>query len=224
MKTGRNHNPFSVQYLGPENIEYQFAEGESLDEVMARVEAACWRASLVGPHGAGKSTLLRTIRRVAHDRGRRTLLFQCSDQRRFLPLGWIGAVLSTDVVFLDGGERLFPPQGLLLRFLCRLAGRGLLQTIHVAGSWGDQVAVTASAGQLHTVVQRVAAPTGVMLTPAEAEQRLRESHGDAREALFALYHDYELGALGPAFPLNNPPRKCKPTIIQTTTGARHDAG
>lgn len=224
MKTGRNHNPFAVQYLGPENIEYQFAEGDSLGAVMARIEAARWRASLVGPHGAGKSTLLRTIRRAAHDLGRKTVLFQCSDQRRFLPLGWIGAVLSNDVVFLDGGERLFPPQGLLLRLLCRLSGRGLLQTIHVPGSWGDQVAVTASARQLHTVVERVAAPIGVTLSPAETARRLRESQGDAREALFALYHDYEHGALGPAFPLNNPPRKCKPTINQTTNGARHDAG
>ena len=224
MKRGRRHNPFSVQFLGPENIEYHFAEGDSLEALLTRLDVARWRASFVGPHGAGKSTLLRTVRRVAHERGRRTILFQCNDHRRWLPIDWIFVVMGAEIVFLDGGEQLIAPQLHLLQALCRIAGKGLLQTTHVVGTWGDQIAVSASAAQLHSVIERVAAPKGVLVDLEEAAKCLQEAGGDAREALFALYREYEDGLLRQAFPLNNPRRSGIKNTLHATSGARHDAG
>lgn len=188
-------NPFSVQCHGPGNIEYLFADAGSLERLVERLARRGWRGELCGPHGVGKSTLLRTLQGEARCGGLRTAWWQCSDRQRWLRLAWVAALGRLDVVFLDGGERLVGWQLRWLMVATRAAGVGLVITSHVRQRHGLHVPLKAEGERLALVVARLLGSRDRARCRAVATQALDRARGNAREALFSLYHDAECGLL-----------------------------
>lgn len=188
-------NPFSVQCHGPGNIEYLFVQPGGLVRLTERLARHGWRGELCGRHGVGKSTLLRTLQGEAQRRGLRTAWWQCSDRQRWLGLRWIAALGRLDVVFLDGGERLVGWQLRWLMAATRAAGVGLVMTTHKRQRHGLHVPMRAEAGRLALVVARLLESSDHDRCRALATEALDRAQGNAREALFSLYHDAERGLL-----------------------------
>lgn len=188
-------NPFSVQCLGPGNIEYLFEKADELDDLIGKLAAHGWRGELCGPHGVGKSTLLRMLERNAQAVGLRTAWWQCTDRQRGLRPSWVAAMGRVDVVFLDGAERLRWWQRRWLMTATRVAGVGLVMTTHVALGHGLLVPMRATANQLAALIGRLMPACDHATARDWAEESLSKNGGNAREALFGLYEEFECGAL-----------------------------
>jgi hypothetical protein len=199
MRNGCPHNPFSVQGLGPDNMGYVFAEGASLAPLVSRLDAAGWRAELVGPHGVGKSTLLHTLAGEAQARGMRVVEWRCAQGSRPLPRLWRWRLPGTDVVFLDSGENAAARRLASLKRHCERRGIGLVVTMHEPSGWGMELRLEATPRQLLEVVRSVAGDAPGM-DEAAAGRLLHEHGGNAREALFALYDRHEERGRVTAFP------------------------
>ena len=190
-------NPFATRWVRPGAIEYHFANGESVETLVARLAAAGWCGQIVGPHGAGKSTLLAALKPALTAAGRGLLEFQLRDGQRHLPGGFrllgqrVQCERQAPLVVVDGYEQLGRWDRFRLRRLCR-GGCGLLATAHANAGLPAIAEVHPSLGAMQRVVRLLLAeyPSGTV-TEAEVAQAFRSCGGNVREALFALYDDYE---------------------------------
>lgn len=191
MRPGQPSNPFSVQRLGPDGASYVFPEGENAASVADDLSAHGWRGELVGPHGVGKSTLLLTLCQEARRRGVETQVWRLSREHRFPPLAAVIWSLRAGMIAVDGAEVLPRPLLTVLRAFTRLKGQGLLVTTHAPLGLGWSRPVRT----LPVVFARFAADTaGDRKWLVPAGQALESHDGNAREALFTLYMEYEGGS------------------------------
>ena len=70
MAQGKPHNPFSSERIRPGALTYLTGEGESVDDLIDRLEGTGFRGQIVGPHGTGKSTLLADLAAELARRGK----------------------------------------------------------------------------------------------------------------------------------------------------------
>ncbi|MCB2155913.1 ABC transporter ATP-binding protein [bacterium] len=145
----------------------------------------------MGPHGAGKSTLLRTLFAEVERRDLPTVLFSFNDQRRRLPFGWRRCIARGGVCFLDGGEVL---PAFALRRLDRATHRhgcGLIVTTHAPLGIAPAHQVTPDPETFALLVSNLLIDTQYVVSDEHAMQILLAHGGDAREALWALYDEFE---------------------------------
>ncbi len=179
-------NPFAVQRLL--TVRYRLPDGLTWDALMGRLEALHWRGAIVGPHGHGKSTLLGDLGRRLEMQGFQPLRLSLreahprlslEERRRLRDLG------PTDVLLLDGAERLGWFAWRLVRFRSRRAA-GLIVTTHEPGLLPTLVECRTTPELLGGIVGELLDGSDGGDVPDAAELHARHG-GDVREALFELY-------------------------------------
>lgn len=188
---GRPHNPFSTCHTGPEGVEYLFPPGQSLAGLSDEIASVGWRAELVGPHGVGKSTLLVTLEGEARRRGLPTARFFLNREDPRLPWGWRSRIPRGGVCFLDGSEVLSRRILGAVDRVSRRRGAGLVLTAH-------QPLGIAPAHEIKTRPEDFARLVHQLhpiarMNQTDAAELLAAHHGNAREALWALYDEFEVG-------------------------------
>ena len=195
-------NPFTVQrVLG---IRYRLS-GITWEELLARLKALRFRASLVGPHGHGKTTLLEDlgvrlagqgfrVRTVTLHEGDRRL---SAVQRRTL----LDDLTPSDLLFLDGAEQLGPLSWFEVRTRTRAAG-GLVVTSHQPGLLPMLHECRTTPELLAEIVEELSAepPAGDLFA-----QLFARHGGNVRDALRELYDLWSSSPHLPGPPLPTPP-------------------
>lgn len=186
-------NPFSTRFVRPAANEYLFDDEDSVELILARLEAGDEQGQIVGPHGSGKSTLLCALREELVARGRQIALYELHDGQRRLPATAADIDLWNEntVVIVDGYEQLSWWSRRSLKAACRRAGCGLLVTSH------EDVGLTPLYFTLpdERVAQQLVA--GLMqghppvISAADVTQQFEACEGNVREMLFRLYDLYE---------------------------------
>ena len=180
---GAPTNPFSVQRIGPGNIEYRFrsvADRREFEDFRTRSEG---RMEFVAPHGYGKSTLLHTL--FDHEK-REKVWFKISDRNPRLPMLWPVRWRSVRALYLDSAELLSRPH--YERIVRWAVGRrlGFIATRHTPSGllphW-----------ELRTPHEVVAALARELAPGSEdvVDAELSTFDGDARSFFGRLYQAYE---------------------------------
>lgn len=190
-------NPFATRWTRPGAIPFQFPEGTSLEDCLARLRGGAERRlQILGPHGCGKSTLLRTLLDSYRERGGRAEL------RRVGPRGAIEEVIEYDDfpdednlprtpiwLCVDGWEQL----PWLHRLSLRATKTHLLVTTHRDLGWPTLLQPQPTielAIQLARQLQQQL-PHHRRLDNQVVSQCFQRCGGNMRETLFALYDEHE---------------------------------
>ena len=186
-------NPFSARFVRPGAIPFIFPAGISLDGLIARWEANSRRGEICGPHGTGKSTLLVAFIEALEARGlSAALTVQRAGQRR-LPVGWIRDVASrgAQVLVIDGYEQLGWVDRWRLNRFCTKRGMGIVVTAHKPMGFPPLYCTSVDLTLASEVVSRLLGERDWRPSEHAIEQALTAYRGNLREALFALYDDYQ---------------------------------
>jgi hypothetical protein len=185
-------NPFAVQRVL--EVRYRLS-GTTWKELLERLAALRFRASLVGPHGHGKTTLLEDlgarlaawgfrVRKATLHEGDRRL---GAARRRELFHG----LTASDFLLLDGAEQLGRLPWLEVRTRARAAA-GLVVTSHRPGLLPTLHECRTTPELLAEIVRDLGAPAAA---PRAGE--LFERHGgNVRGALREMYDAYAHGYPG----------------------------
>ncbi len=178
-------NPFRVERMHALAFEPQ---GQTWDELLARLERLRLRAAVVGPHGSGKTTLLRSLAPRLEARGLRpVMLFRNAEGGGGWPAAWgdpLHRLGPRDVLLVDGYDLLAPLPRWRLRRLARRAA-GLVGTSHRPCLGLPTLVRTATSPELlREIVSRLAGRT---MDADGAARLLARHHGNIREALRELY-------------------------------------
>lgn len=182
-------NPFRVERL--DAIRYRLA-GTTWEELLERLEAAGYRAAIVGPQGHGKTTLLEDLASRLTARGLRVRSVSLHDgQSRLSPeqsRRLLEGVTPRDLLFLDGAEQLSVLSWLHLRWRSRRAG-GLVITSHRPGLLPTLYECRTTPELLAGIVRDLLGAEAEGLRPSPEELFSRHG-GDVRAALLELYDVY----------------------------------
>ncbi len=186
-------NPFSTRYVRPGAIAFRFGEGESVQSLVARLQASGWRGQIIGPHGSGKSTLLAALRRELEAAGRSVVAFALHDGQRRLPADkrQLDSLGATELLVIDGYEQLGRLARLSLKRLCRKRQCGLLVTAHADVGLPTLYSTRVDPELAQQVVSGLVPPEDRTIAASDVEQALAAHPGNLREALFQLYDLYE---------------------------------
>jgi energy-coupling factor transporter ATP-binding protein EcfA2 len=184
-------NPFATRFICPEATPFMFAEGECVERLIKRLEAAGWHGQIVGPHGSGKSTLVANLLPLIEQRGRQIFRYEQRDRQPALAAAraeqcrWT----QTSLVIVDGYEQLSCAWRWWLRRACRRAGCGLLITVHKAVGGPLLYQTQTSELLLQTLVARLTKgyPAWAGLTADQIQRAFAAQRGNLREALLQLY-------------------------------------
>jgi len=185
-------NPFAVDRVL--QIRYELP-GESLDELLVRLQQMGGCGAIVGPHGSGKTTLLEDLAKHLEARGTRVHLLRLSAERRAIPretMRSLNAELGAhDAVLCDGAEQLNPLAWRHLRFRVRKAGV-LIATTHRAGRLPTLLETRTTPELLESIVRRLLAEPVTPL-PFSIPDLFQRHDGNLRDALRDLYDRYATG-------------------------------
>jgi hypothetical protein len=186
-------NPFATRAIRPGAMEYIFAEGQSLPQLMARFEANGWRGQIIGPHGSGKSTLLASFLAAHAAAGRNVIEFALHDGQRRLPvrLSTLNDVDANTVIAVDGYEQLARWNRFLLKRFCRTQRCGLVVTAHESVGLPDLCSTATSVEMALQLVGRLLPPDSEIVTRADIERSFAAHRGNLRDVFFELYDLYE---------------------------------
>ncbi len=192
-------NPFSTSRVRPGAVQYVFPEGDSVQLMVDRLEAAAWRGEIVGAHGSGKSALLATLIPAIRRAGKNVLLLELHDGQRRLPIELKRLPLggARSILIVDGYEQLGRWSRFRLRRRCRRHRLGLLITSHRPMGFPELHRPQPTAELARQIVEKLLADKqfeGALLAEPDFEfvQKAFARHGgDMRETLFDLYDLYE---------------------------------
>ncbi|MBX3415608.1 MAG: hypothetical protein KF708_23185 [Pirellulales bacterium] len=182
-------NPFAVDRVL--EIRYELP-GESLDDLLARLERLGGRGAIVGPHGSGKTTLLEDIAARLERRGQRVYLLRLSAERRTIPRETMCSLSerlgAQDAVLCDGAEQLNPLAWRRFRFRVRQAGV-LIATTHCAGRLPTLLETRTTPELLESIVRRLLNEPAAVF-PFSVPALFARHAGNVRDALRELYDRY----------------------------------
>src|SRR6185436_15899767 len=90
----RHANPFATCWTRPGAIPFKFRDGQSADNLVAKLAAQKWYGAIIGPHGCGKSTLLETLKPALVAAGRTIYSISLHDRQPWLPADWLNHVAA----------------------------------------------------------------------------------------------------------------------------------
>ena len=193
-------NPFSARFIQPGVISYIFPEGESLETMMSRFEAAGRRGEIIGPHGTGKSTLIAAMQQMLERNGNDLCVMTLHNGEHRLPFAPSKLPIGDETILVvDGFEQLSWWSRRVLFQLCGRRRRGILVTAHtptglptlfetmMSPAIGMRVILELLDGVGAAVEHSDRSPLAVSRT----FDSLRRHDGNLRETLFELYDDYE---------------------------------
>lgn len=186
-------NPFATRAVRPGAIDYVFAHGQNLLQLIERFEANGRRGQIVGPHGSGKSTLLATFLAAYADDGRKVIEFSLHDGQRRLPkrLATLPDVDADTILVVDGYEQLSLWNRFLLNRFCNKRRCGLIVTAHESVGLPEIFRTTTSLEMTERIVEQLLPEGQMTVTRADVQQTFVAHGGNLREVFFELYDLYE---------------------------------
>jgi hypothetical protein len=186
-------NPFSTRCIRPGSQPFIFADNEDAPLIVARFVALGCRAQIVGPHGVGKSTLLAALVPALAAAGRPAYRIALHDGQRRLPIDWRRNANeeSAKTILIDGFEQLSRLSRWRLKLACRRRDWGLLVTAHRDVGLPTLVELAPSLVTFRRVVDRLLQPHADEMPSELVAASFAACGGNMREALLALYDDYE---------------------------------
>jgi hypothetical protein len=189
-------NPFATRFVRPGALDFQWAEGESVERLVGRLTSLQGMAQIVGPHGSGKSTLLHTLAPHLQAAGWATRWYMLNGQTHRLPtvtFRLAAGPAARLLVIVDGFEQLRWWRRRRLIGRCRYHGAGLLVTTHRDLGLPTLVHLRPTLDMVQRVVRRLLEgdlPKGLIL-PTDVQDAFGVTGGNVRETLFRLYDVYE---------------------------------
>jgi hypothetical protein len=187
----RRDNPFATCWTKPGALPFRFQDGQSAEQLVARLAGQNWWGQIIGPHGSGKSTLLATLLPAITATGRRV-----HELRLHKPTGRLESdakEMERDrtLVVVDGFEQLGRFARLRLRHQCRRAGAGLLVTTHVSSGLPTLIRLSPERRLVEQLVGDLCLQVSSRITRDDVAAS-HASHGsNVREIFFDLYDRHE---------------------------------
>lgn len=183
-----DENPFRSSAVA--DLRYEIDSG-ARDALVARLERNHWRACILGPEGTGKTTLMEDLEAPVAARGKRVVWVRLSLDSRPPEVSRALAVIRElgpdDVVFLDGGEVLGWLRWWQVQRLVRVAGAGLLATVHLRRFLPVIHETRRDPNRVLDLARRLAGPHWSVDLAFVAEAACRDSRANAREVFRACY-------------------------------------
>ena len=186
----RSDNPFATCWTRPGALAFRFQDGQSLEQLVAKLAAQSWYGQIIGPHGSGKSTLLAALIPALAAAGRPARELELSRGSRRLPRN-LPAPGDDEIIVVDGFEQLSWLARLQLKRRCRRARAGLLVTTHIPTGLPTLIQLSPSRRLVEELVADlcVQVPSGITNEDIAASHA---SHGsNVREVFFDLYDRHE---------------------------------
>jgi hypothetical protein len=186
-------NPFATRWTRPGAIPFVFADGGTMLDLVARLQANEWRGAIVGPHGSGKSTLLAALVPAIAATGRRAVVIRLHDGQRRMPLSRrdFGQLRGSTVLAIDGYEQLGWWARSWLAAWCSHRGLGLLVTSHTKVRLPVVFDTVPSLSLIEQLTTNYLPNHGGLITRGDLV-RAWQRHGPVvREAFFELYDVFE---------------------------------
>jgi len=189
----RHSNPFATCWTRPGAIAFQFANGESMESLVAQLQAAGGWGEIVGPHGSGKSTLLAALESQLAAAGWDVAAITLRDGQRHLPRLWLQSALSTrrPLLVIDGYEQLSWLGRAFVKWRCRNAAAGLLVTSHTPTGLPTLYRTCVDAALAQSLVSTLTAERDSPITAADVAASHACHGSNFRELCFALYDRHE---------------------------------
>ena len=202
----RYDNPFATCWTRPGALDFRFAEGDSADQLIARLATNGWRGAIVGPHGSGKSTLLHTLNPALRAAGCRVRTVSLRDKQGYLPRGSfafdvVGDACDTTrplpskyhrtLLIVDGYEQLGWLERWRLEWHCRRANLGLLVTSHAPTRIPTLIHLEPDARLLQQLVAELTTDLSTQVVPRHVTASHACHGSNVREILFDLYDLHE---------------------------------
>jgi hypothetical protein len=185
MAQGKPHNPFSSERIRPGALTYLTGEGESVDDLIDRLEGTGFRGQIVGPHGTGKSTLLAVLAAELARRGKVVHLLEARGSGRI-------RIPKAGVLLIDSAERLSRTTQKRLAAISSRDRCGLVVTAHEDMGLPTLARTEVPPGMARRIVTGllerwdVEPPSQAVLT-----DMLQRHGGNMRHVLFELYDWFE---------------------------------
>ena len=182
-------NPFSTRFTRPGAIEFLFAEGHSLDSLVARLRENRWRGQIIGPHGSGKSTLVAALVPALEASARRVIRVQ--GERSVAPPAGLDPAA---VLMVDGYEQLSWWSRWRVTWACRRSGAGLLATAHADVGLPTIFQTQPTLELARQIARRLLPPGDSIITESDIAAAWERHPGNLREVLFELFDHYQARA------------------------------
>lgn len=188
----RRDNPFATCWTRPGRIAFQFAAGESAEQIITKLAAQNWRGAIIGPHGSGKSTLLEALRPAIIAAGNEVRPIALHDGQRRLPAEFVPQRATPNtVLIIDGYEQLSRLERCRIDRRCRRAHWGLLVTSHAPTRFPTLIELAPTLALIEELAAYLCAEVS---TPVMRED-IAASHAchgsNVREIFFDLYDRHE---------------------------------
>ena len=205
----RQDNPFATCWTRPGAIPFRFVDGNSVDQLVAKLGAQNWWGEIIGPHGSGKSTLLQTLKPQLAEAGQSVHQITLRDGQRRLPYSqrpqpWTNALSETAeeytafsqerkalLLIIDGYEQLGRFERWKLKRRCRRAGVGLLVTAHCPTGLPTLLELAPDRRLIEQLVANLCAKLPSPVSPGDIAASHARHGSNVREVLFALYDRHE---------------------------------
>ncbi|MGE3240929.1 MAG: hypothetical protein AB7G28_22985 [Pirellulales bacterium] len=189
----RYSNPFATCWTRPGALPFQFAAGESAEQLVARFAAVGGRGEIVGPHGSGKSTLLEALKPQLAAAGWSVAAVTLRDGERRLPRGFLRQALAAPrpLVIVDGYEQLSHVNRIALRLRCRLSAAALLVTSHASAGWPLIYRTHPTRELAEQLVSSLTARNSSPISLRDIAASHASCGSNLRAMLFALYERHE---------------------------------
>jgi energy-coupling factor transporter ATP-binding protein EcfA2 len=189
----RELNPFATCWTRPGALTFHFGNGQSAEQLVAKLAAQQWRGAIIGPHGSGKSTLLEALKPALAAAGRNIQAISLHDGQRRLPRYFLDACGNklSSLFIIDGYEQLGWIARLLLRLRCRSTGGGLLVTSHAPVRIPTLVRLAPDRKLVEQLVDDLSRQVSTTITRADVAASHACHGSNVREILFDLYDRHE---------------------------------
>jgi hypothetical protein len=197
----RHDNPFATCWTRPGALAFRFPDGQTAEQLVAKLQSYGWRAAIVGPHGSGKSTLLETLKPTLVARGCHIHAVTLRHGQRRLPdrvldqLNGEGKrnqpTTMPAILIVDGYQQLGLFQWMKLRRICRQAHAGLLVTAHAPTRLPTLIRLAPDRGLVERLVNELSAQVSTDVAAADVAASHACHGSNVREIIFDLYDRHE---------------------------------
>ena len=189
-------NPFSTRFVRPDQVEFIFETGGSIENLVKRLETSAWRGQILGPHGTGKTTLIWSLVRILQPNLAIKLIQLQShhkklDEAKTLFQTERYSETENDLLIVDGFESL----GWLERrsLLGRHHSKGrLLVSTHQDCGLPVLFQSPTKPEIFNQLVSKLTKHVGSELV-GESSRLFEKHQGNCRDAIFELYDLFEQG-------------------------------
>jgi hypothetical protein len=192
----RLDNPFATCWTRPGALTFRFAEGHSIEGLVAKLAAHDWRGEIIGPHGSGKSTLLEALRPALVAADCRVHAIALREGQRRLPRSvwdWLANESRGQrvLVIVDGYEQLRWWERAKLKRRCDAVGVGLVVSSHEPTGLPTLIRLAPERALIEELVSTLCARAPTDITAADVAASHACHGANVREVFFALYDRHE---------------------------------